>query len=89
MLLACRSEQFLNSVEEYAEELLGVLLEGGVSWVSIHVFEGEAELSWVVCLSFRQLQEPEQFLQLPEHAVVYHVALVLHYVLGSHIYCAQ
>ena len=52
-------EGVLDSIEEEVEELLGVLLDGDIDWLSIHVLPGETELIRIVILPFGQLKVSE------------------------------
>jgi len=47
VLLASRSEDVFELVEEEVEELLSVTLDGSVGWVAFKVFVRVAEFSWI------------------------------------------
>ena len=70
MLLGGRLEHFLESCKEDIEELLGVLLDGGVRGVAIEVFEGETETKGVEGLALRELKVRKHDLKLAEEVVV-------------------
>ena len=76
-------EHVLDAVEDDVEELLRVLLDGGVGGLAVEVLEAEAEVGGVVVLALGELQVRHEPLQLVQQVVVDHLALVILELLGQ------
>lgn len=66
ILLACWLQKILQSCKEEVQELLGILLESCVSWVSFKVFVSETEAERIESLPLREFKICKHDLKLSE-----------------------
>jgi hypothetical protein len=50
----CTTQSSFNFIKQHVQELLSILLDRHINWVSIEVFKWETELLWIVLLPFSQ-----------------------------------
>ena len=76
MLTRCCFQGIFKPIKHKVEELLSILLLSCISWASIELFEGEAELCWIVVVPLGKLEMGDQLLELMHHIVIDLVTLV-------------
>ena len=66
----CGFQCVLQPVEDHVEELLGILLNRDVDWLTSEVFEGETKIIGVVVQAVTTLQKGEHPLELVEDIII-------------------